>query len=569
MRRLWRSSLPGVLAGVLIGGAALAACTPSAPRDAAQVVANPALQQILQQIPADTPYAFVSVGSKGARDFMEKIYPALQKMAPQLGDTMLEALVTVGAQRLPPDRAALLKAIVHELKDRLSLAGLAELGLDVEARFAFYGLGVLPAMRLQLSDPAALRAAIERVQASSGVRFPTAKLGDVEYWHIRGDRVEGAVAIVGDQLVAGAAPVAHKDRVFALLLGTERPARHLGDSERFQQMLAEYDLARVSAGFVDGRLIAEAFLGEGDALGKDILAALAPAVAARWPGLDDTCKQEIRSLVALAPRIVFGTEQLDGDGFAGKFIVELRRDLAQELMAMRTSVPGLDLATTKHAALAIGAGLDLERALNFARDKATLVQTTPYSCPALAQVNQAAADALVELQGVDPQLRKARGFALVLDELKLTGMVPVESRGFVSLAYTDTKAVMRWLGSFTSQQLTDDGTISTLPDNKIPFLTGVTYGLQAGRGGVIAFGAESQARIQPLLAFPEQTDPPLMLMLYDMSRFADLLKEFTRAADSSPEMRMLDEFYRTFGAVAYDARATERGLVITTRMTLR
>jgi len=569
MRRLWRSSLPGVLAGVLIGGAAVAACTPSAPRDAAQVVADPALQGILQQIPADTPYAFVSVGSKGARDFMAKLAPALEKMAPQLEGTTLDALVLLGALRLPPDRAALLKAVVHELKGRLSVAGLAELGLDVEARFAVYGLGVLPALRLQLRDPAALRAAIERVQTSSGVRFPTGRLGEVEYWHIAGEKVEGAVAIVGDQLVAGAAPVAHKERVFALLLGHERPARHLGDSERFQRTLAEYDLARVSAGFVDGRVIAEAFLGEGDALNKDIVAALAPAVAARWPGLDDGCKQEIRSLVALAPRVVFGSEQLDGDGFAGKFVVELRRDLAQELMAMRSSVPGLDLETTKDAAFALGAGLDLERALNFARDRATLVQSAPYTCPALAEVNRAATELLAGIADLDPQLRRARGVAVVLDDLKLTGMVPVETRGFVALAYTDTREVLRWLGSFASQPITDDGTISTLPDNKIPFLSDVAYGLQAGRGGVLVFGAGSQARAKTLIAFPEQPDPPLLLMRYDLRRFADLLKEFTRAAGDSPEMRLLDEFYRTFGAVTYDARATERGLVVHTRLTLR
>ena len=36
---------------------------------------------------------------------------------------------------------------------------MAGLGLDVEARFAIYGLGVLPAMRIQLRDAKALRAA--------------------------------------------------------------------------------------------------------------------------------------------------------------------------------------------------------------------------------------------------------------------------------------------------------------------------------------------------------------------------------------------------------------------------
>lgn len=565
MRRAWwRSSLPCMLAGILVGAATVGACTSSSPRDAAQVVADPALQQILQHIPIDTPYAFVSMGSKGTRDFVTKIYAPLQKMMPQL-----EAkLADLGGLGLPQDKEALLRAVIGELKGRLSADGLTELGLDVDARFAFYGIGLLPAMRMQLGDPAALRAAIERVQTQSGTRFPTGKLGDVEYWHVPGDKVEGAVAIVGDQLVAGMAPVAHKDRVFALLLGSERPARHLGNSEGFQQLLSEYGLAKVSAGFVDARIIAEAFLGEGDALNKDILAALSPEVAARWPTLTDPCKQEIRSLVALAPRLVYGTEQIDGDGFAGKFIVELRRDIAQELMAMRTNVPGLAIDGMKNAIFAIGAGLDVERAMTFAQNKAIAVQTTPYSCPALFDLNEAAGAVITEIKEAEPEVWKLRGGAIAIDDLKLAGMVPTEVHGFASLAFTDTKKMMSSLATFTKVPLTDDGSVTTLADNTIPFLTNTHYGLTSGRGGVITFGAESEARAKTLLAFPEQADPPLMVMVYDMSRFAALMGQFVQNAGTPAEMMMLIDFYKVFGAVSYDVRATERGVVFNTRMPL-
>ncbi|MBA3548189.1 MAG: hypothetical protein H0T76_17035 [Nannocystis sp.] len=565
MRRAWwRSSIPGVLAGFLVGAAAVGACTPSGPRDAAQVVADPALQQILQHIPIDTPYAFVSMGSKGTRDFITKIYAPLQKMMPQL-----EArLPDIGSLGLAQDKQALLRAVIGELKGRLSADGLAELGLDVDARFAFYGIGLLPAMRWQLRDPAALRAAIERVQTQSGTRFPTATLGNVEYWPIPGDKLEGAVAIVGDQLVWGFAPAAQKDRAFALLLGSERPARHLGNSEGFQQLLAEYGLAKVSAGFVDARILAEAFLGEGDALNKDTLAALVPEVAARWPTLTDPCKQEVRSLVALAPRLIFGTEKIDGEGFAGKFIVELRRDIAQELMAMRTSVPGLSVDGMKNAIFAMGAGLDVERAMNFAQSKASAVQAAPYSCPALFDLNEAAGDMITEIKQADPEAWKIRGGAMVIDDLKLAGMVPTEVHGFVSFAFTDTKKMMSTLSTFTKAPLTDDGSVAALADNTIPFLTGTHYGITAGRGGVLTFGAESEARARTLLAFPDQADPPLLVMVYDMSRFAELMGKFMQTGGGSAEMTMLIDFYKVFGAVSYDAHATERGVVFNTRMPL-
>ena len=564
----WRSSLSGVLAGFMVGAVAVGACTPSGPRDAAQVVADPGLQQILQHIPADTPYAFIGMGSKdhGAREFITRIYAPFQKLMPKLE----EKLGTLGNLGLPAEQAALLRAVVDELKDKLSADGLAQLGIDVDGRFAFYGIVMLPALRPQLRDPAALRAAIDRVQTAAGVRFPTGKLGDVEYWRIANDKVEGAVAIVGDQLVAGVTPIAQKDRVLGLLLGSERPERHLGNSEGFRQMLAEHGLARISAGFVDSRIIAEAFIGEGDPLNKEILAAIAPDAAARWPGLDDTCKQEIRSIVALAPRMVFGTEQMDGDGFAGKFVIELRRDVAQELMTMRTAVPGLDVESTRGAMFALGAGFDVERALTFAEGKATAIQSAPYRCAALAKINELAADTLVELKGVDVEVRKIRGFAAVLDDLKLTGIVPTEMRGFLSLAYTDTKGLATKLATMSHQPISDDGNVMALPDGTIPFFTNVHYGLAAGRGGLIAVGPDSEARTRSLLNFTEPTDPPLFAMAYDMERMGEVMQQLTSAAGSTqPDMALLLDIYKGFGAITYDAHASERGVVISTRMVLK
>jgi hypothetical protein len=378
------------------------------------------------------------------------------------------------------------------------------------------------------------------------------------------------VAIVGDQLVAGVAPTAHKDRVFGLLFGSELPAQHLGNSEKFQTLLADHGLARISAGYFDARVLAEAFLGEGDALNKDILAALAPKVAARWPELDDNCKQEIRSLVALAPRMVFGTEQIDASGFAGKFVIELRPDVAQELMTMRASVPGVDAETMKTAVFAMGGGFDMERALTFAQNRAMAVQAAPYKCPALAELNEAASELVGNIKSIDPEAWKIRGGALVLDDLKLVGFLPSEVRGFASVAYTDTKGLMGKLQSLVRQPLTDDGSVTALPDGTIPMLNGVSYGLQAGRGGVIAIGPDSQARAKALLAFAEQTDPPLLVMAYDMGRFADLMNQMMSAAGSTPpEMAMFIDFYKIFGSVTYDARAGDRGIVMRTSMTLR
>lgn len=564
MRRRW---LQLSLASCLVGALAAGACTRSGTQDVVEVVADPALQKLLQHVPADTPYAFVSMGNNpGSRDFMTKMYAPLAPLMAQV-EGKFDA---IGAEVGDSDRGKLVRAVLGELKGKLSVDGMASLGFDIDARFAVYGLGVLPAFRLELRDPAALQAAIERVQQTSGVRLPTKKLGELEYWHIADDKVEGVVAIVDGYLVAGAAPKAQADRMFALLLGAERPAQHLGNSERFQKLLAEHGLARISAGFIDARTLAEALLGEGDALNRDSVAALAPELAGKWPGLTAECKQEIRSLVALAPRLVFGTEQFDASGFAGKFVVELRPDVAQDLMAMRASVPGLDLESTRSAMFAMGVGFDMDRALAFAQSKAAAIATAPYTCEHLAEINRVAGSLGGEIKQLPPETWKARGFTAVVDEFKLAGALPSEIRGYLTVAFTDTQALLKPLAVMPGfADIKDDGSVIAIPDGTIPFLNGLSFSAQAGQAAAIAVGPDSAARVKTLLAAPANADPPLMVMVYDMARFGELMSKLLGAtASDTPEMKLLTDFYKATGTVVYDVRATERGVVANTRMNL-
>jgi hypothetical protein len=61
-----------------------------------------------------------------------------------------------------------------------------------------------------------------------------------------------------------------------------------------------------------------------------------------------------------------------------------------------------------------------------------------------------------------------------------------------------------------------------------------------------------------------------MVMVYDMSRFGTLMSQVSSAAGGMPsELEMLMDFYKSMGVVSYDARASERGVVMTTHMKLR
>ena len=190
MRKQWlRASLHGVFAGFMVGALALGGCTRAGPQEAARAVAEPAMQQLLRHVPADTPYAFVGMGGGGTREFTAKLHGSLAPLMKQLEDKLASADLQ-SQLGLDASKQALLQAVLDELRGKYSIDGMAALGLDVDARFAFYGIGVLPAMRMQLRDPAALRGALERIQAKSGTHFNTSKLGDIEYWPVIGDGFE-------------------------------------------------------------------------------------------------------------------------------------------------------------------------------------------------------------------------------------------------------------------------------------------------------------------------------------------------------------------------------------------
>ena len=216
-------------------------------------------------------------------------------------------------------------------------------------------------------------------------------------------------------------------------------------------------------------------------------------------------------------------------------MLELRPDVAQELMTLRTGVPGLDGEHTTGALMAMGVGLDMERAFNLVTGKAAAIQAAPYACPELADLNRAAAEVAGEIKNVPAPLQKGRGFALVAENINLTGFLPTNVKGFGSISSGDTAGLiglLRMVPPFNNNALVDDGSVKTLPDGTIPMLNNVAYGAKADQSVVFAVGAGSSERVGELLAASPQSDPPLLLMSYDMGRMGEL----TRAGDGLPRL---------------------------------
>lgn len=550
---LCRAGLAAMLAATAISG-----CSKSTEEVASQALGDPALRALLEKIPADTPYAFVMFGGS-VRPLMERMYKGMAPLTDMMGKQFDNLPVT-------GENGPLVRAVLAELKGVMAEGGIEKLGIDIEGKSAIYGIGFMPAVRWALKDPAALRDMLGRVQQNGGVTFPTCKLGDVEYWCGGDSKVKVAAAILGNEFVFGVAPPAQADRVFGLLLGTAKPERSLADTPKLKDVMTTWGLGRFSVGFVDAKVIAEAFLGEGDPLNKDVLAAVAPRVAERWPQITAVCKDEIRGLVGIAPKVVFGTESLGADGFEGLMAVELRSDVAQDLRGLRAPVPGLSKQLREDALFALGAGGDVGKGIELAMRKAQEVTKAPYQCPELVGLNRAAEDvvkgASEQLPAFIPQLK---GFNFVVQDVKMSGLLPSDIRGFLVVAAGDPKGLYEAMKAQVPEagrfEMNDDGKVFNVPDGTVPFVNGIAYAAKAGKGVVVAVGSGSDSTIGKLLSVADEKDPPLMVIAYNFGKIMQDLAPLLQST-GAPEVTAVLEFYKMFGAAGYEVYAADGGVVV-------
>jgi len=119
------------------------------------------------------------------------------------------------------------RALVDELRGKGASAWYDQLGIDPHGRFVVYGMSLWPVMRIELNNPAKLRAVIARMLSAAGVQPQQRTLDGRTYW-LAGDREVSFVAAVLDrEAVAAVLPTAALDAALPQVLGIRPPERSL------------------------------------------------------------------------------------------------------------------------------------------------------------------------------------------------------------------------------------------------------------------------------------------------------------------------------------------------------
>jgi hypothetical protein len=394
---------------------ALAACGPRAggpSGDALDVPDSPAAarppsaaataEALLAQIPADTPLVYAALDPLPLA-----VVEREHLLAPADAAALLAALDRLHADDPDAYRAlALVPRLAHGVlratRGALDARALAAIGLEPATRFALYLAGDATVVRVEISDPRALAAALERGFAGLARRQA---IGGRPSYRLEG--LSGAdVALAAGQLVVVLGEPAARRRALTAALGSP-PARALAVAD-LAALAERHRLDRDAVGrLTPGRLLAD--------------------------GPDADCARELGAILAEVPEVAFGRRRRGGDGEELAVVVPL--DAVQRAAVGRVLRPAPAM-TTDRAIAALAIGVELGPLFEWGGRRLAALGQRRLACSALAPLGGSARIAVASLAALGgTPLASIGGVALALDGLG-PGSPPATLRGRARIATT-------------------------------------------------------------------------------------------------------------------------------------
>jgi hypothetical protein len=534
---------------------------------------------LLRYVPADTPYVFGTLAPL-PDDFMDRIEPKLDRLLAAYSRLLSATFAEAEAQDGDDVDAVKTAAVVAEIRSLMSIEGLAEAGVTRDSTAVLYGNGLLPVLRITLTDGTLFDDAITRIEVAAGEQMPVAEVRDTPYRYIEDDEVRAIFATVGDQLVLTIAPANLDAAALASLLGLALPTKNIAQSGKLREIADEYGYLHEYVGLVDTVRLAETFIDEPSGLDA-LLLDMAGYDAAT---LSDACKAEFRSLAAIVPRIVTGYEEVSADMVRSHAAFELRQDIAVDFGTFVAAVPGV--GTIYDGLFSFGMSLKIEAVRSFFDKHVAALQEDPWECEHLSDLQDGlvAAREQALAQPVPPVAYDFHGFLAIVSEVEgfdPARKQPPEAIDASFLLSIDNARGLLAMGQAMVPQLAE---LVIEPDGKAhPFELPDT-GAGAEQAWValtesaiaLAVGENGEAMLPMLLKAESGSPPPFMSVGLDGERYYELLGDAMRASDDeemSEEMRASVSEILAVAAELYerlevDVTFTARGIEIDSDMHL-
>lgn len=552
-----RNTLAGIACLALI--VTLTACTrePETPAN-----------DMLAAVPADTPYVFVTSRQfpPGLRERLAD--QAASQLAVQHGafeQVRAEMAASPDGEALGEELRTLLEvidAMLAELAGRDSADKLREIGIEPVTRSVFYGIGVMPAFRIELADGERFDALLDRVESRAGHTAERGSIDGLGYRRIDLGSISAVLAVDGKQFVGGLLPNTLLDKYLPMVLGRTAPDRSVADEGAIDRLVERHGFTGYGEGYVRLDTLVSTVLGKADGLNAEIMTALDPSVVTVSRG----CSQMTERLVANVPRMAVGVTQVDDHRIIARGIWETNDGVTAYLQRLAAPVNGV--GQPYQGLMSMGMGFDLPQVRNAIEALLNAVIDAGGNCEWI-EPNQ--------LKAVIPQLNLAlgpmtaglKGFNLRLDDLRLDPQTlqPADIRAGLLAAVDDPRGVFALAAMFNPElasiRVPTDGTLVPIGSHLgvAPGTPPLQVAIQ-GKSLLILAGDDAQAMADPLLNATPVEPPPLFVIDYGIRRLVeqlgDVLDEATAQLEQQGETELADEMRLQLDSFRQQAQLFER-----------
>ncbi|HEX3758208.1 MAG TPA: hypothetical protein VHW23_05860 [Kofleriaceae bacterium] len=503
----------------LVAAVAVAAlsCGGSAPQPAA-LSSRWSAPSILAEVPADAPYLFALL--EPMNDAVRR--RLMQNFDRQIAQGMkdLEKLRDGDPAKIEPWMRAVL-AILGDMRNKGMANWFDELGIDPHGRSVLYGMSLWPVVRIELNNPAKLRAAITRAMTAAGVQpGPQRTLEGRSYWRSTNGEFTFVAGVLDREAVAAILPTASVDAALPEVLGIRPPGRSLASTPTVPELLARHRFLGLMLGYLDAHRVIDVLTGaQPRPLDLPIRAATGSVAPA--------CRADLDRLAAAMPRLVFGYHRFDDTGFDGSMVLETPAATVAALRKLHAVVPEVNPRPAGHPLFAMGVALEPDQLIAWLQDQTRELHDHPFGCPWFTDLDEAAAKLSQKLATPLPPLwRGLRGLAVTIDDAaflppSVTGHVLIAGERVADLV----KSLVGQVPAIAGIPLVSDGKPVALPTRQLKIPVPAHFALTTDRL-VIAAGEGSEHRVTEHLATAAPKASPLLTMQFDVPRIQQIAAMF-------------------------------------------
>ena len=554
----------------------------SATADAAKRKAK----DLLQYIPADSPYVFAFT-----KPFPEKLQAKFDPMIDQtlaaysriISYEMSKELMEMSADENAAEDAMKLQDTMEEFLTLFSVQGLRDAGVGRGSLMAVYGDGILPVIRIALTDVDAFSAAFDRMEAKAGEKLPVGTIGRESYRYFDIDKMRIILATIGKDAVLAMVPGTYSEERLEQTLGLSKPRNNLARSKDLRKIAKEYGFTDHLVSYIDLERMASAFLGDPQGENAELLAALEYDASE----LSDTCRAEFTQLAGVVPRIVLGYTEVGSAALSTNMVVELRDDIAAGLATVPAAVPGL--GPELGGLFSLGFSMDPLALRNFYEARLDAMEAEPYECEHLADLQSGVAKGREALaQPVPPVVYSFRGMlgnVTGLEGMDLATETPPTSVDASLLFAIDNAQDLVTMAAMMSPEI---AALNLLPDGKskkldLPQLATVAqeaFAALSDKGLSVSLGEGSEQNAEAMLQADVIESRPFVSMSMDAAKYYEFIGEAMMAEEQDEEGEEVPLAMRTamrdimvssgslYERMLMNVYLTERGIEFDTRMTL-